>query len=48
MVDGEIGIAAAVGLEGGLIVLQAGDEGQDRRLVGGQACLAHFREMPRR
>jgi hypothetical protein len=37
MLDGEIGIAAAVRLESGLIILQAGDEGQDRRFVGRQA-----------
>jgi hypothetical protein len=35
MFDGEIGVAAAVGLEGCLIVLQSVDEGQDGRLVGG-------------
>lgn len=40
MVDGEAGIAPAIGLEGGFMVLQAGDEIQDRRLVGGQTCLA--------
>jgi hypothetical protein len=40
MLHGEIGVAPAVGLESGLIILQAGDEGQDRRLVTGQACFA--------
>jgi hypothetical protein len=43
MLGGEIGIAAAVGLEAGLIILQADDEGQDRRLVGGQARLSYGR-----
>src|SRR3954447_13207457 len=33
MLDGEIGIAAAVGLEGGLVILKAVDKRQDRRLV---------------
>jgi hypothetical protein len=36
MLDGEIGIAATVGLERRLMVLQSDDEGQDGRLVGGQ------------
>ena len=40
VIGGKIGIAPAVGLEGGLVILQAGDEGQDRRLVAGQACFA--------
>ena len=40
MLDGKTGIAPAVGLERGLVVLQAGDEGQDRRFVGGQMCFA--------
>ncbi|MFO1248550.1 MAG: hypothetical protein U1E93_10105 [Alphaproteobacteria bacterium] len=40
MVGGEIGIAAAVGFETGLVILQADDEGQDRRLVGRQLCFA--------
>ena len=40
VVDGEIRIASAVGFEGGLIILEAGDEGQDRRFVGGQMCVA--------
>jgi hypothetical protein len=32
-------VAAAIRLESGLIVLQARDEGQDRRFVSGQTCL---------
>ncbi len=40
MIGGKIGIAPAVRLESGLVILQAGDEGQDRRLVAGQACFA--------
>ncbi len=40
VIGGKIGIAPAVGLEDGLIILQAGDEGQNRRLVAGQACFA--------
>jgi hypothetical protein len=36
MLGGKIGIAAAVGFEGGLEILQAIDEAQDRGLVGGQ------------
>ena len=40
VIGGKIGVAPAVRLESGLIVLQAGDEGQDRRLVAGQACFA--------
>ena len=40
MIDGKGGIAAAVGLESGFIVLQPGDEGQDRRFVGRQMCFA--------
>jgi hypothetical protein len=40
MLHREAGIATAIGLEGNFIVLQAGDEGQDRRFVGGQTCLA--------
>ena len=40
VIGGKIGIAPAVRLESGLIVLQAGDEGQNRRLVAGQACFA--------
>jgi hypothetical protein len=34
MLGGEIGVAAAVGLEGGLEILKAVDEAQDRGLVG--------------
>jgi hypothetical protein len=44
VVDGEIEVAAAVGFERGLIVLQAGDEGQDRRFVSGQMCLADLND----
>jgi hypothetical protein len=40
VIDGEIRIAPAVGLESGLIVLEASDEGQDRRFIGGQMCVA--------
>jgi hypothetical protein len=40
VIGGKSGIAAAVGLESGFIVLQPGDEGQDRRFVGRQMCLA--------
>jgi hypothetical protein len=36
----KIGIAPAVRLEDGLIILKAGDEGQNRRLVTWQACFA--------
>jgi hypothetical protein len=36
MLGSEFGIAAAVGLERRLIVLQPNDKGQDRRFVGGQ------------
>ena len=39
MFHGEIGIAAAIGFERRFIVLQSVDEGQDRRLVGGQTGL---------
>jgi len=42
MLDCEIGIAAAVGLEGRFVVLQAVDEGQDGRFIGGQAGFAYF------
>ena len=37
MFPGKIGIAAAVGFESRLIVLQSMDEGQDRRFVGGKS-----------
>lgn len=40
VIGGKSRIAPAVGLESGLIILQAGDEGQDRRLVGRQARFA--------
>jgi hypothetical protein len=40
VLNGEIGIAAAVGLEGSLVILQAVYEGQDRRLVLRQTCVA--------
>jgi hypothetical protein len=40
MLDGESGIAAAVRLERRLIILESADEGQDRRLIGGQTCLS--------
>ena len=40
MFDGKTRIAPAVGLERGLVILQPRDEGQDRRLVGGQMCFA--------
>ena len=40
VVGGETGIAPAVGLEGGLVILKSGDEGQDRRFVAGQMCVA--------
>jgi hypothetical protein len=43
MFHGEIGIAAAVGLESGFIILQAIDEGQDGRLVGGQTGFSYGR-----
>lgn len=33
MVDGEAGIAAAVGLKARLVILQTNDERQDRRFV---------------
>ena len=36
MFDGKAGIAAAVRFERRLMILQADDEGQDCRLVGGQ------------
>jgi hypothetical protein len=41
MLDGKAGIAPAVRFECRLMVLQADDEGQDRRLVGGQPRLAY-------
>ncbi len=41
MLHREIGIAPAVGLEVGLVILQAGDEREDRRFVGGQTCFAN-------
>jgi hypothetical protein len=40
MVCGERGIAAAVGLQARLVILQSADEGQDRRFVVGQADVA--------
>jgi hypothetical protein len=40
VIGGKIEIAPAVRLERRLIVLQAGDEGQNRRLVAGQPCFA--------
>jgi hypothetical protein len=40
VLDSEIGIAAAVGLESGLVILQAVYEGQDRRLVLRKAGVA--------
>jgi hypothetical protein len=40
VICGKIRIAPSVRLESGFIVLQAGDEGQNRRLVTGQACFA--------
>jgi hypothetical protein len=39
MLDGEVGVAAAVGLERRLVILQAVDEGQDRRFVLRQLCV---------
>jgi hypothetical protein len=41
MLHGEIGIAAAVGLESRLVILQGVDEAQDRRLVPRQTCIAN-------
>ena len=41
VIGGKVRITPAVGLESGLIVLQAGDKGQDRRLVGRQARFAN-------
>jgi hypothetical protein len=46
VIGGEVGIAPPVGLEGRLIVLQAGDEGQDRRFVAGQPCFADAANDP--
>jgi hypothetical protein len=40
MFGGKIGIAAAVRLERGFIVLQAVDEAQDRRFILGQPGIA--------
>jgi hypothetical protein len=40
VIGGKIGIAPAVRLENGLVILQASDEGQNRRFVGGQARFA--------
>jgi hypothetical protein len=40
MIGGEARITAAVGLESRFVILQAGDEGQDRRFVGGQTGVA--------
>ena len=40
MIGGEGRISPAVGLESGLIILQAVDERQNRRFVGGQTCFA--------
>jgi hypothetical protein len=39
VIGGKSGIAAAVGFESGFIILQPGDEGQDRRFVGRQTGL---------
>jgi len=41
VLDGKTGIAAAIRLEGCLVILQSIDEGQDRRFVGGQTCWAY-------
>ena len=41
MLHGKIGIAAAVRLEGGLVILQADDKGQDGRLVSGEARFSY-------
>jgi len=40
MLDGKAGIPAAIRLECRFMVLQADDERQDRRLVGGQPRLS--------
>ena len=41
VLQGEIGIATAVGLECRFIILESDDEGQDRRFVSGQTGFAN-------
>jgi hypothetical protein len=41
VIGGKIGIAPAVRLEDGFVILQAGNEGQNRRFVGRQARFAY-------